>query len=153
MVLQIWRALLVLAIAAITIFVLLGVAARYILNAPLLWTDEISRIVLVLMMFIGIAELFRIQNGHVAINFLATRVGVRGATALRIIKELIVIVALAMMVYGGMILANPDRPSVSAALGIPMWMIYAVIPVSGMLSIIFLVIRMVRYGPNEQGKE
>jgi TRAP-type C4-dicarboxylate transport system permease small subunit len=78
---------------------------------------------------------------------------VRGATALRIIKELIVIVALAMMVYGGMILANPDRPSVSAALGIPMWMIYAVIPVSGMLSIIFLVIRMVRYGPNEQGKE
>jgi len=153
MVLQIWRSLLVGAIAAITILVLLGVAARYILNAPLLWTDESSRILLVVMMFIGIAELFRLQNGHVAINVLAKRLGARGAAAMRVVKAVIVITTLAVMIFGGLVLANPDRPSVSAALGIPMWMIYSVIPASGVLSIIFLLIRMLHRNSGEQEKE
>jgi len=153
MLLRIWRSVLVAAMAAITLVVLLGVAARYVFGAPLLWTDEAARIVLLLMMFVGIAELFRLSEGHVAINALANFLGGRPAKAIRIAATVIVVGTLIVMIYGGAVLANPNRPATTAVLGIPMWILYSVIPATGVLGISFLVVRLFNWRSDERARE
>ena len=152
MLLRIWRSVLVAAMAAITLVVLLGVAARYVFGEPLLWTDEAARIVLILMMFVGIAELFRLSEGHVAINALANLLGGRPAKAIRIAATIIVVFTMIVLIYGGAILANPARPATTAVLGIPMWILYSVIPATGVLGIVFLVVRLFNRRSDEPGK-
>ena len=148
-----WRGLMVAAIATITFVVLLGVAARYGFNAPLLWTDEAARIALVWMMFIGVAELFRISHGHVAIGVI-TKLPYPGvAKALRVVAAVVVVTLLLGLIAGGLILANPARPGTSAALDLPMWMIYAVVPISAILSIAFVVYRLFVPHPPEGHEE
>lgn len=153
MLLRIWRSLLVAAMAAITVVVLLGVAARYGFESPLLWTDELARIVLVIMMFVGVAELFRLSEGHVAITTLAKSLGGWPAKALRVAATVVVVGTLVVLIYGGAILANPDRPASTAVLGIPMWILYSVIPLTGVLGIAFVVVRLFKPRPSEQDKE
>jgi TRAP-type C4-dicarboxylate transport system permease small subunit len=153
MLLKIWRSLLVAAMAAITLVVLLGVAARYIFGAPLLWTDEAARIVLIFLMFLGIAELFRLRQGHVAIDTLANFLGGRPAKAIRVLAAIVVVASLAVMIFGGAILSDPARPATTAVLGIPMWVLYSVIPASGVLGIVFLVVRLFDRSSREPGKE
>jgi TRAP-type C4-dicarboxylate transport system permease small subunit len=144
--LLLWRSLLVAGMVTITVTVLLGIVARYIFNAPLLWTDELSRIALVWVMFLGIAELFRIKHGHVAITALSDWVGGLAGTLIRAAATILVVLMLVAMIVGGLVLANPSRPSTSAALGVPMWILYAVVPFSGALSIIFLLYFRTRQG-------
>jgi TRAP-type C4-dicarboxylate transport system permease small subunit len=134
---------------AITVTVLLGIVARYIFNAPLLWTDELSRIALVWMMFLGIAELFRVKHGHVAITVLSDWAEGWTGGLIRAAAKILVVLTLVAMIVGGLVLANPSRPSTSAALGVPMWIVYAVIPLSGALSIIFLLYGRVRHARAE----
>lgn len=140
--LHLWRSLLPLTMAAITVIVLLGVITRYIFNAPLLWTDEAARVALVWMMFLGIAELFRIKYGHVGIKALGVfDRGIVGR-AVSSVGTVVVVIELLVMIYGGLVLADPARQSASPALGVPMWILYAVIPLSGALSIVFILWRL-----------
>lgn len=48
------------------------VFSRYVMNSPLIWTEEIARFLFVWVVFIGAAAVAA-KNGHIAVTFLADR--------------------------------------------------------------------------------
>lgn len=140
----VWKILLAATMVIMVVAVGLGIGSRYIFNAPFFWTEEVSRFGLVWMTFLGSAELFRRQTGHIAVAALLEVMPRWIGTPLRVIGAILVIAILAAMVVGGVAYADPQRPAVSAALGIPMWIVYLAVPISGALSLAFFIQRLFR---------
>jgi len=62
-------AVLILAALVVTVY---AVVMRYVLNKPLLWTDEVTGWALVAIVMLGSAEAYR-RNDHIAIDILFER--------------------------------------------------------------------------------
>lgn len=139
MVSLVWKTLLAATMVIMIVAVGLGIGSRYILNAPFFWTEEVSRFGLVWMTFLGSAELFRRRLGHIAVTALLDVIPRWISIPLRVIGAALVIAILAVMVVGGVAFADPQRPAVSAALGIPMWIVYLAVPLSGALGLVFFI--------------
>jgi len=131
---RLWRVVLAATMTCIVLAIWLGIVSRYFLEAPLFWTEEAARIGLVVMTFLGAAELFRRKSGHFAIEAIQNSLPGRLGTAMRWLVFVLVLVLLAALLVGGVLLANGQRFGVSAALGIPSWILYSIIPLSAAMS-------------------
>lgn len=134
-------------LAGILATVLLQVFMRYVVNSPLTWTDEVTRLQLVWLTFFGAVLTYRLgtQIAVDALELLAVRRGwhrVAGSAEV-LIQAVIILVSLAFLL-GGMQLveATVDRPT--PALGIPVATFYAAIPVSGALILASVAERAVK---------
>ena len=116
--------------AAMIAVVVLQVICRYLFNNSLFWSEELARMLLVQITFLGAAVAFR-KRAHIAVDILAARLGPRSRRLLHIVS-LLACAALfaAMLVYGwsfGRILVLQQAASLPVNLAVP----FAVIPVSG----------------------
>ncbi len=126
---------LVLLMAIMTIDVLLGVITRYVLGSQLSWSEELARF---LLMWIGIlgAAYASGQKKHLAIELLQTKLSVAQQRNLNIfINVLVILFAITVMIIGGLrlIYITQTLGQLSPALRVPMALIYAVVPLSGLL--------------------
>lgn len=83
-----WRALAwledvatVLSLALFTIFIITSVVFRYLLNAPLSWTEEASLIAFAWLLFLGAAVCAR-DNAHILIDLISPAPHTRWARAM-----------------------------------------------------------------------
>ena len=133
----------------IFVSVLWQVISRYFpaLNWP--GVSEIANYSLVMLTFIMVGYLIGC-NGHIAIKIIDYVVKGRAFVAVKAVSAAFVAVicaALAWEAYG-LILAYPNRTT--AALGIPVWMLYAV-PLVGFASgVVRAVVNIVRAGAPEE---
>jgi len=137
---------------AIVIVTGLGVVFRYFLNSPLFWTDEIARYALVWMTFLGGALLVGQSDGHVKVDFFTDRMGRpmrRVATALSTAVEVVIVL---LITIGGFIWIQASTRGASAAAGIPMPLVYSVIPFSGLVALVFIAGRFVGRRKAESGE-
>ncbi len=136
---------LVLLFSATVLTVLWQVIGRYILEAPSSATEEIARFLLIWLGMVSMAYAFA-KRMHVGVDLISARLspGSR-VNAARAIWLACAVFALAVMVYGGGLLVKVTATlgQTSAALGLPMWTIYAIMPLSGLviayLAISFLI--------------
>ena len=110
--------------------VVLQVICRYLFNNSLFWSEELARMLLVQITFLGAAVAFR-NRAHIAVDILAARLGPRSRRLLRTVS-LLACAALfaAMLVYGwrfGQTLVLQRAASLPVSLAVP----FAVIPISG----------------------
>ena len=122
--------LLVFASAAMIAVVVLQVICRYLFNNSLFWSEELARMLLVQITFLGAAVAFR-NRAHIAVDILAARLGPRSRRLLRTVS-LLACAALfaAMLGYGwsfGQTLVLQRAASLPVSLAVP----FAVIPISG----------------------
>ena len=122
------------AIAAL-IFAMMGVTftqviARYALANSLSWSEELGRYIFVWITFLGMAAAFQ-SRAHVALDFLVGLLPARPSRALTVVNALLVAVVGVALVIGGLSLITFGLHQRSAALGLPMYVVYAVIPFSG----------------------
>lgn len=138
---------LVLAITIPLTVVMLGcvvwqVVARYALNISTSATDEISRFTFIWVSLLGATYVLG-KRGHIAITGLVDKLppGPRGAVETAI-AALVALFAVAVLCGGGWMLVEKARMlgQVTPAMQIPMWMVYAVIPLSGVLTLVYTVI-------------
>lgn len=123
-------------LAGILATVLLQVFMRYVVNSPLTWTDEVTRLLLVWLTFLGAVLTYRLgtQIAVDALELLAVRRGWNrlAQSAEVFIQAVIILVSLAFLLGGiQLVEATLDRPT--PALGIPVATFYAAIPISGAL--------------------
>jgi TRAP-type C4-dicarboxylate transport system permease small subunit len=131
--------LLVLLMVIMTLDVLWGVFTRYALGSQADWSEELARFLLIWIGILGAAYASG-QNMHLAIDLLYPRLSPAGQRRLvLIINMLIIAFALAVMVVGGLRLMYITQKlgQLSAALRIPMYLVYSVVPISGLLVIIY----------------
>ncbi len=131
--------ILVFLMALIVIAILWQVFSRYVMQNPSSVTEEIARY---LMIWIGIlgAAYASGQQEHLAINILPPKLNERNRIRLRIgINILIILFSLCALIIGGgnLVYISYLLGQTSAALHLPLSVVYAVLPISGLLIIIY----------------
>lgn len=126
------------AIFAMTLIIFFQVISRYIFNSPLVWSEELSRYLFVWISFLAIADAVRTKS-HIALSILTDRMNEdRKQIISRLNYSLTCIIGI-IITYGGIVLMNLGVRQSSATLGVPMFLVYLVIPVSGVLISIFSI--------------
>lgn len=133
--------ILVLLFSATVLTVLWQVIGRYVLEAPSSATEEIARFLLIWLGMVSMAYAFA-RRMHVGVDLISSRLSASSrVTAARAIWLSCAAFALAVMVYGGGLLVKVTATlgQTSAALGLPMWTIYTVMPLSGLVISYFAI--------------
>lgn len=128
-------AVLVLLMALVVVNVAWQVVSRYGLGRPSSFTDELSRFLLVWIGLLGAARGVG-RREHLSMNVLAARLSGVRREWLGIAVDLAV-AAFALLVLvgggGGLMALSFGLGQRSAALGVPLGLVYLVLPVSGLL--------------------
>lgn len=131
--------LLVILMAVMTLDVLWGVFTRYALGAQAGWTEELARFLLIWIGMLGTAYASG-EGMHLSIDLLAPKLSATGRGRLQVfIVGMILFFAIAVMIVGGsrLMFVTATLGQRSAALGLPMAVVYAVVPISGLLICVF----------------
>lgn len=126
-----------LIILCVVMFVVVGfnVFSRYVLNSSLGWADELARFIFIWVSFLGAVVAYQ-KNEHVGLDFVVNRVtSIKTRQVIRLVGELLVLLVLLCLVYYGWIVAM-SATNVSPALYIPMWIVYIIVPFSGLLMVL-----------------
>ena len=129
--------LLILLMGALTLVVLWQVVARYVMTNPSSWTEELARFMLIWVSILGAAYVSG-RREHIAIDILQQRMSPKRRRKFQILIEVIIILfAFFVLVIGGINLVEITLHQISSALRLPLGYIYAIIPFSGILIIIY----------------
>lgn len=127
---------------AIMVFaVLWQVFSRYVLKSPSSITEELARYLLIWIGILGAAYASG-QQAHLSINLLAPKLNVLNRKRLRIFINLLVIFfAVVVLIIGGgdLVLLNLELGQSSAALEVPLYVVYLVVPISGVVIVAYKI--------------
>lgn len=132
---------LVALMTVMVVAVLWQVFSRYVMQSPSSVTEELARYLLIWIGILGAAYAAG-QQEHLAINLLEEKLNRKNRKKLRIgIDILIIFFCLTVLVIGGgnLVYVSYELGQSSAALEIPLYIVYLVIPLSGFLIITYKV--------------
>ncbi len=130
-------------LAAMSVTVFANVMCRYFLDASLAWYEEVSRFLLIWIVFLG-AVIALIKGDHLGIDALLTVMPPRVRGVVVILTDVLVLVALAIMFQGAWVMAVDSLESgwVASSVPIPYGWVYMVGPVSAGLMFIQTLIKI-----------
>lgn len=127
--------------AVMVVNVLWQVFTRYIVGDPSSFTDELARYLMIWVGILGAAYVSG-QNMHVAIDLIPSRSSEKNQKILKkIVRILIILFAFFALVIGGLRLVyiSYQLGQQSAALQIPLSLVYIILPLSGGLIIYYKI--------------
>lgn len=152
------RILLTAALLVMATVLFAQVIMRYFLRSPFTWSEELARYVLVWAAIIGVSLAVR-ERRHISVDFLPLIFGEKSYRVFAILAHLGVLVFSFIMISASVPLIERLAAigQTSPALGIPMWIVYAAIPVGFSLTLVRTVQALIvdfiasRIELNEQG--
>lgn len=129
-----------LLLVAITVLTILQVMFRFLLNSPLVWSEEVARLCIVWMTFLG-AAVCCWDGTHLRVGALADRLPGRLGTALHVVSGAMIVAFLAVLVWTSIPLVQISNLYSVGALDIPVSWYRAPVTVGGTLMIAFLAAR------------
>lgn len=128
------------SIALIIVMVLLvlwQVIARYFLQNPSTFSETLTRYLFVWLVLVTSTYAFG-KREHMYISALNDKFKGMAKTAVNVFIEVLTILfAVCVMVYGGSIITNMQMVSTDSSLHIPMGVVYAIIPICGVLIVFY----------------
>jgi TRAP-type C4-dicarboxylate transport system permease small subunit len=121
----------------------LQVVSRYVFDAPLVWTEELSANLLIWMTFLGSAAILR-SDSHVRVELVEEFFGPRVARWLFALFDAVIIAFLICLVIGGWQLMSQLEYERTPALRIPIAWIVSIVPAASVVMIGYAVANMVR---------
>lgn len=119
------------------------VFARYILQHPSSWSEELVSYMFAWMSLFG-ASIMVGERGHMNIPILVEKLGVRGRRFFAILAELVALgFASVILVYGGLQITNLAMGQMTSALGLPIGVFYVVLPISGGINILYTILNII----------
>lgn len=110
-------------LTATFVLLVLQVVTRYVLSAPLSWTEELARFLLVWLTFLGSGYLMS-RRLHISVDLLVTRLGRRGAAVLDTFATAVVVAVSAVMAVAGAVLAHSAGDLLAPATKLPLAVVY-----------------------------
>lgn len=130
--------------ALLTVLVTYQVVTRYVFNSPSAVSEVLSRYMFVWLVLIGSAYVFGLRE-HMAITYVRDKFSPRIGIIVDIVTEWgIAIFAFIVMWQGGYKASVRQMWQLDSALEIPMGVIYAALPISGALILIYFVINQLK---------
>jgi TRAP-type C4-dicarboxylate transport system permease small subunit len=131
-------------ILAMTAVIVISVFYRYVLNMPLSWTDEIARIMIVWLSFVGGYMALR-EGKHIGFDLVVKKLAPPVRAAVEVVAQAAVLVFLVVVVWQGFIFAGKFLNTPMEYTQIPLgWVAYSTIPVSGLLMGAQTLVNLVR---------
>lgn len=119
------------------------VFTRYILGNPSSWSEELVAYLFGWMSLLG-ASLVVGERGHMNIPILIDRLNPTMKKAFHIFSEIVAFVfAAAILVYGGVQITSLAMGQMTSSLGVAVGVFYVVLPLSGILNMIYAVINII----------
>jgi len=136
---RVFRIFLAALMALLVLSVTWQILSRYLLAEPSSWTEELARFLLVWIGVLGASYAYR-EKMHLGIDLLSQRLhGTRAFILEAFVNLVVMLFAIAVMIVGGirLVLMTWELNQISPALGIPMAWVYAVVPLSGTLIVLY----------------
>ena len=119
------------------------VFTRYILGKPSSWSEELVSYLFAWMTLLG-SSLVVGDRGHMNIPLLVEKSSPSMRTALSVLAEVVAAVfAGVILVYGGIQITDLAMAQMTSALGVPVGVFYTVLPLSGILNIVYCILNIV----------
>ena len=118
------------------------IVTRYFFNSPSTISEEIITYSFTWLSILSATYVFG-SRGHLCMAFVYNKFTGAKRVCLDIFSEVLVIgTALFLLVYGGYIMASENMSQLSAYLGVYMGLLYAVLPLSGVLISVFGILNL-----------
>ena len=119
------------------------VFTRYILQNPSSWSEELVSYLFAWMALFG-ASLVVGERGHMNIPIVVERMGEKGRKFFAIFAELVALVfSGVILVYGGIQITSLAMGQMTSSLGLPIGVFYIILPLSGVLNIVYTILNIV----------
>ena len=119
------------------------VFTRYILKNPSSWSEELVSYLFAWMALLG-ASIVVGERGHMNIPVVVERMGPGAQKFFSIFAEVIAcIFAAVILVLGGVQITSLAMGQMTSALGVPVGIFYVVLPLCGVLNMIYTVLNIV----------
>lgn len=131
-----------------------NVIGRYVFSHSIIFSEEVSRILFVWVVFLGAAIIIK-DNGHVSVDLLSSKLkGKASGKVLDIIIGIAGFLFIGIVFAGGLVLAGTMNMYSSATLGIPMGYVYWAIPIGSSIMFIHHSLNFIKiFVPDEEGDE
>mgnify|MGYP000136263641 FL=1 len=125
------------------------VFTRYVLKNPSTWSEELVSYLFAWMSLLG-ASIVTSESGHMNIPVLVDRLNPQMRSYMRILHELIALLfSLTILVYGGWQISRLAMGQMTSSLGVPVGIFYFVMPLCGVLNIIYTIINIAEIAKNK----
>ena len=122
---------------------------RYVLKNPSTWSEELVSYLFAWMSLLG-ASIVTSESGHMNIPVLVDRLNPQMRSYMRILHELIALLfSLAILVYGGWQISRLAMGQMTSSLGVPVGIFCFVMPLCGVLNIIYTIINIAEIAKNK----
>jgi len=137
---------------AMVVVTLAQVVFRYVLGAPLPWSEELARYCFVWIVFLGGA--IGLERGiHLGVDLFVNLLPPRLRTSLDVLSNVLIGCFAAAVVYASFPVIGMNLMQHSPAMGVQMSWIYIAIPISMVLIIVITVERIVNIVRSRAGQE
>lgn len=127
---KILRALCFIMFMVMIVVVFAQVMLRYFFHAPIAWSDELSRLMLVWVSFLGVTLVHFSKAGHPAVRALVQRFSSKTQKMIDIFINLILVIGFVVIFKASLQYTLANTRLVSAVLHYPNALKYAVVPLS-----------------------
>ncbi|MCG8636627.1 MAG: TRAP transporter small permease [Desulfobacterales bacterium] len=117
---------------SMALIVAVQVFCRYVLNHSLFWSEEVARLILVWLTFLG-ATVAYYHKAHPGVDGLYRRLPERGQKGAALLVHLASLSLFSVMIISGIRFAWFVRLQITPALNLPKWVIMAVVPLAGII--------------------
>lgn len=131
----------------LAVIMTMNVILRYVFGFSFNWGDEILRYMCVYMAFFGMAAGWR-YGIHIGVTIFVEKLFPEKIRKfLRLAADIVSIAFMVLIAYYGYILVEKVAKShqASAALRVPMYMIYGIIPICAVFSILQILLQIFKY--------
>jgi len=133
-----WSGIVLVAIMAV--IVNLQVVARYAFDKPFIWPEEVSRLLLIWMTFIGAAALIR-RGGDIAVDTFIDLLSPPRRRAMLLVRDLVMVAVYALIAWQGWRLAGNVAGMPLVATEWPTALLAWPVVIGGMLVVLHVVVR------------
>lgn len=129
--------------AAMVVIGTYQIITRFIFKNPSTISEELLTYSFTWMALLATAFVFG-KRDHMRMGFMADKLNEAGRKVLAIVAEfLIILLSGCVMIYGGFNIMKLTMTQSTASLGIPMGVVYTIIPVSGILILIYSILNII----------
>lgn len=127
-------------IALMTAINFIQVVSRYVLKGSLTWSEETMRFMFIWVIFIGASIGVR-TAAHLGMTFIVDNLPPKANKIIKILSKILILIFCGVITYLGfsVVLMQKNYHVVSSAMGIPMYWISIIIPVSFTLMVLHLI--------------
>ena len=139
--------------AAMVVIGTYQIVTRFIFKNPSTVSEELLTYSFTWMALLASALVFG-KRDHMRMGFVADKLGKGGQKVLNIFSELLImLLAGSVMIYGGVTIMELTMTQSTASLGIPMGVVYTIIPLSGCLIVLYSILNIIDLVAGVEGQQ